>query len=211
MKVALKERRKESEAERLKRKVRVLEATIAHLEKNLIHDPLTGLKTRAFFEQEARVYIDIVERGAAGKGSRRKQWFAFKNVSLIFFDIDHFKKVNDKLGHGVGDTVLKAVADTIKLSLREGDTAARWGGEEIVVTLVGATERNAFDKAEDIRRQVENIKFSKLPKLSVTISAGVATVESGQNFESIMKRVDGALYKAKQTGRNKIVKYSELA
>ncbi len=210
MKVALKERRKESEAERLKRRVKMLEATIAHLEKNLIHDPLTGLKTRAFFENEARVYLDVITNRESAKSSRRKQWFTFRNVSFIFIDLDHFKKINDKFGHAVGDQVLKAVANTIKLSLREEDTAARWGGEEIAITLVGATEKNAFDKAEDIRRQVENIKFAKISKLSITISAGVASAESSKSLEDIMKRVDKALYKAKKNGRNQIVKYSEL-
>jgi diguanylate cyclase (GGDEF)-like protein len=141
--------------------------------------------------------------------SRRKQWFGFKNVSFIFLDIDHFKRVNDTHGHPAGDEVLKAVAETIKLSVREGDTAARWGGEEIAVTLVGATERDAFHKAEDIRKQVEGIRFGKIPGLAVTVSAGVASAEAGKTFEEILKRADEALYKAKQTGRNKVVAYSE--
>jgi diguanylate cyclase (GGDEF)-like protein len=210
MKLAPKQKPKVTEAEKLKKQIKLLEAELLRLEKNLIHDPLTGLKTRAFFEQEARIYVDVVAQASSDRGSRRKQWYAFKNVSFVFLDIDHFKKVNDKFGHDVGDEVLKAVAETIKLSLRDGDTAARWGGEELVASLVGATERNAFDKAEDIRRQVEDLKFKGVSKLKVTVSAGVATVESGQTFETIMKRVDKALYKAKLSGRNKIVKYSEL-
>ncbi len=190
----------------LEKRIKELEETILELEKDLIHDPLTGLKTRAFFEEEARVYFDIAVN--AGEQNRRRKWFGFKNVSFIFFDVDHFKKINDTYGHDKGDVVLKAVAETIKLSVREGDTAARWGGEEIAVTLVGATERDAFNKAEDIRRQVEGIQFAKTPGLSVTISAGVASAEAGRTFEEILKRADDCLYKAKKGGRNRVITFS---
>jgi diguanylate cyclase (GGDEF)-like protein len=193
----------------LHRKIAELEATVQTLEKDLIHDNLTGLKTRGFFEEEARMYFDIAVN-AKGRGARRTKWFGFTNISFIFFDIDFFKKVNDTLGHDAGDEVLRAVAETIKVSVREGDTAARWGGEEIVVALVGATERDAKNKAEDIRRQIEDIIFGKFPDLHVTISAGVAAAESGSTFEDILKRADKALYKAKETGRNRVVGYSEI-
>lgn len=193
----------------LHKKIAELEATVHLLEKDLIHDNLTGLKTRGFFEEEAKVYFDIAVN-AKDRGARRTKWFGFTNVSFIFFDIDYFKKVNDTLGHDAGDEVLKAVAETIKMSVREGDTAARWGGEEIAVTLVGATERDAKNKAEDIRRQIEDIIFGKYSDLHITISAGVASAESGSTFEDILKRADKALYRAKETGRNKVVGYSEL-
>lgn len=198
----------DSEKEELLRRIQELENEVTDLTKNLIFDRLTGLKTRAFFEEEARVYFDIAVNSSTDHGARRKQWFGFKNVSFIFFDIDHFKKVNDTYGHAAGDDILIAVADTIRTSVRDGDTAARWGGEEIAVTLVGATEKDAVNKAEDIRRQVENIKFGKYPDLRVTISAGVASAETGSTFEAILDRADKALYKAKQAGRNRVVAYS---
>ena len=197
--------------EELKKKVTELEATVVELEKDLIHDKLTGLKTRAFFEEEARVYFDIAVNTNTARGTRRQKWFGFTNVSFIFFDLDHFKAVNDTLGHEAGDEVLKAVAETIRISIREGDTAARWGGEEIAVTLVGATEKDALNKAEDIRRQVEGIKFGKYSDLKITISGGVASAESGALFEDILKRADKTLYKAKESGRNKVIAYSGLA
>jgi diguanylate cyclase (GGDEF)-like protein len=186
-----------------------LETQVEILKKDLIHDKLTGLKTRNFFEQEAKVYFDIAVN-AEDRGSRRKEWFGFRNVSFIFFDIDNFKNVNDTYGHDVGDEVLKAVAETIRTSVREGDTAARWGGEELSVTLVGATEKDAWNKAEDIRRQVENIKFGKYPELKVTISGGVASAVAGVTFEDTLKKADKALYKAKESGRNKIIAYTEI-
>lgn len=193
----------------LRKRIAELEEEVTLLAQDLIHDKLTGLKTRRFFEDEARIYFDIAVN-SDDRGARRRQWFGFKNVSFIFFDVDHFKNVNDTYGHDAGDVALKAVAETIKTSVREGDTAARWGGEEIAVTLVGATERDAWSKAEDIRRQIENIKFGKYPELKLTISAGIGSAVAGVTFEETLKKADKALYHAKETGRNKIVSYSEI-
>ncbi|MBX4195601.1 GGDEF domain-containing protein [Candidatus Parcubacteria bacterium] len=195
----------------LKRKIAELEKTVESLEKDLIHDKLTGLKTRAFFEEEARIYFDVAMNAAMEHGPRRRQWFGFTHISFIFFDIDHFKKINDTLGHPAGDEVLQSIAESIKTSVRDGDTAARWGGEEIAVTLVGATERDAFHKAEDIRRQVENTRFGKFPDLKITISAGVASASPGGTFEKTLENADKALYAAKNTGRNRVVTYSEIS
>jgi diguanylate cyclase (GGDEF)-like protein len=189
-------------------RIKELENEITELTKNLIYDNLTGLKTRAFFEEEARIYFDIAVSSVTHHATRRKQWFGFKNISFIFLDIDHFKSINDTYGHSAGDEVLKAVAETVITSVRDGDTAARWGGEEIAVTLVGATEKDAMHKAEDIRRQVESIVFGKYPDLNVTVSAGVASAERGSTFEEVLERADKALYKAKQAGRNRVVSYS---
>jgi diguanylate cyclase (GGDEF)-like protein len=197
-----------TDREELLERIKELENEITELTKNLIYDNLTGLKTRAFFEEEARIYFDIAVSSVTHHATRRKQWFGFKNISFIFLDIDHFKSINDTYGHAVGDEVLKAVSETVITSVRDGDTAARWGGEEIAVTLVGATEKDAMHKAEDIRRQVENIVFGKYPDLNVTVSAGVASAERGSTFEEVLERADKALYKAKQAGRNRVVSYS---
>src|SRR3989344_1520138 len=107
------------------RRIVELEGQVHELERDLIHDQLTGLKTRAFFEDEINVYLEVITHNKQGK---RKEWFGFKNISLIFFDIDHFKKVNDTYGHDMGDVVLRRVAETIRLNLRTGDTRARRGG-----------------------------------------------------------------------------------
>jgi diguanylate cyclase (GGDEF)-like protein len=194
----------------LKKRVALLEETIKLLEKDLMHDKLTGLKTRAFFEEEARVYFDVAKNVSIDHSSRRRQWFGFTHISFIFFDIDNFKIVNDSLGHLAGDEVLQSVAETIRTSVRDGDTAARWGGEEIALFLVGATERDAFHKAEEIRRQVENTRFGKFPDLRVTISGGVASANAGSTFEETLDRADQALYQAKRSGRNRVVAYSEM-
>jgi diguanylate cyclase (GGDEF)-like protein len=191
----------------LLKRIAFLESEITSLEKDLIHDGLTSLKTRAFFEEETKVYLELVRNVNAGK---RRQWFGFKNISILFFDIDHFKSVNDTYGHDAGDEVLKIVAHTIKHTLRQGDTAARWGGEEMVASLLGAVESDAVDKAEKILEEIRNIKFENFPDLKVTASIGVATAESSLSFEDLIKRADGSMYEAKQTGRNKVIAYSQV-
>ncbi len=194
------------EKEELEKRVAELEAEVLRLEKDLIHDYLTGLKTRKFFEEEAEMYLDAVSRS---EDSRRRQWFGFRNVSVIIFDTDYFKKVNDTYGHLVGDEVLKVVSETIEKSLREGDTASRWGGEEIAVLLLGANENDAIAKANEIREEISELKFS-VSDLQITTSAGVASSEKGITLTELIDRADKALYKAKESGRNKVVGYSQI-
>lgn len=192
----------------LKSKIEELEQIIRVLKTDLIHDALTGLKTRKFFNEEAKkfyesaVYTPLVAR---------REWFGIKNMSFIFFDIDHFKKINDTFGHSAGDGVLKAVARAIEDGVRKGDIAARWGGEEIVVALMGAREDDATKKAEAIRKSIERLSFNSLPDINVTISAGVAAAEINLPFEEALDRADRALYVAKNSGRNQVVKFSEIA
>jgi diguanylate cyclase (GGDEF)-like protein len=186
------------------KRIAELEKLVHNLEKDIIHDPLTRLKTRAFFEEELGVYLQIVNDNKRGQ---RKEWFGFKNVSVIFFDIDYFKKVNDTYGHAVGDAVLSKVAETIQESLRTGDTVARWGGEEVVASLLGADEKDAVAKANEIREKVSILAFPESPDLSLTISAGVASSEKDVPLPELIKRADQALYKAKESGRNKVMVY----
>lgn len=188
--------------EELLKRIADLESQVQNLEKDLVHDSLTGLKTRAFFEEEAKVYLDMIKSMEAGK---RRQWFGFKYISFLFLDIDYFKNINDTYGHPIGDLVLREVAAIIKNCVRIGDTVARWGGEEIVISLLGANLNDAQDKAEDIRRAIEDLKFPAISDLKVTASIGVVSSEnSSHNFEELIKSADSALYIAKQSGRNKL-------
>jgi diguanylate cyclase (GGDEF)-like protein len=189
-------------------RINELEAQVHELEKDLIHDSLTGLKTRGFFEEESKIYLDMVRNISAGK---RKEWFGFKNISFLFIDIDHFKQINDKYGHDAGDIVLKQVADTIGKSMREGDTVARWGGEEIVTSLLGANENDAKSKAENIRKEVTKLKFERFPELAVTISVGVVSSAPKVDFEELLRRADQAMYFSKQNGRDRVTTYSAMA
>ena len=207
------ERKAKIEKENLAKRVEELENLVYELETNLIYDPLTGLKTRAFFEEEVSTFLEVIQAQSAsnqGGGPQRKERFGFRNLSIIFFDIDHFKKVNDTYGHDVGDKVLVRVSETIQASLRTGDTVARWGGEEIVASLLGANEEDAALKAEEIRDNIEKLSFPEIPNFSITISSGVASSERELTLEDLVKRADEALYKAKGSGRNKVVAYSQL-
>jgi len=193
---------KELTKEELEEKVAELEQKIRVLEEDLIHDSLTGLKTRKYFTEEASKYYDSITDEYTYK---RREWFGLKHIGIIFFDIDHFKNINDTHGHAVGDAVLKAVAKTIESGVRHGDIAARWGGEEMVVALLGMDEKGAVKKAESIRKNIQEMSFNNLPDIHVTISAGVAVFEAGIPFDEVMQRADKALYEAKETGRNKVV------
>ncbi len=191
----------------LQKKIESLEKQVHELEKDLIHDNLTSLKTRSFFEEELNTYLSAIANVDLGK---RREWFGFKNLSVLFFDIDHFKQINDTYGHAMGDTVLRDVAKTISEDLREGDTVARWGGEEVVACLLGADETDAKRKAESIRKKIEKLIFDSNPDLKVTISIGVSSNFPKARAEDLVKNADLALYKAKRTGRNKVVAFSEL-
>jgi len=193
--------------EELLRKIAELENKIRELSQDLIHDPLTGLYTRKFLENELHQYLTIISHVNSEK---RRQWFGFEHISILFFDVDNFKAINDTYGHLAGDIVLKDVADVIRESVREGDTAARWGGEEVVVMLLGAAGEDAREKAENIRRNVENLSFDFAPELKVTVSGGISEVLPKMTQEEIIKQADTAMYRAKEAGRNKVVAYSEL-
>lgn len=184
----------------LEKRIRELEWQVTQLTHDLIHDPLTGLKTRLYFEEQIGSYTKLLLRGGEN---------GLDNLSIIFFDIDRFKKVNDAHGHAAGDMVLQKVSDAIRSKLRGTDTVARWGGEEIVAALLNATEADAAIKAEEIRSEVERLIFPNLEDLKVTISAGVAQFGKGE-IKELVRCADQALYAAKNSGRNQVVQYSML-
>lgn len=127
--------------------------------------------------------------------------------SLIMFDIDHFKKVNDTYGHDVGDFILYELCRVVENRLRGDDIFGRVGGEEFMILLPSTPVINATLIANRIKNDVENHDFKKVPK--VTISLGVIESSEVTNSEQILKNVDIALYKAKNAGRNKVVVYEE--
>ncbi|HRH27088.1 MAG TPA: GGDEF domain-containing protein [Parcubacteria group bacterium] len=187
--------------------IKELEGKVHDLEDRLNHDKLTSLKNRGYFEEKSKKYLDNTEKI---KADGRREWMGFSDISFLFFDIDHFKKINDTYGHNVGDEVLKQVADTLKKNLRLGDIVARWGGEEFVAILLGAHENEAKKKADEIRQKVEVMTFENPKDLKITISIGVAEFEQGRSFEDLVKHADEALYFSKQNGRNKVTTYSEI-
>ena len=129
-------------------------------------------------------------------------------LALVMADIDHFKRLNDTFGHATGDIVLKAVARRLSDTLRPTDFLVRYGGEEFVALLPGATADTARIAAERVRRAIEREEYlgtdATVP-LRVTISLGVAILQAGDNLDRLIERADVALYQAKAAGRNQVV------
>jgi diguanylate cyclase (GGDEF)-like protein len=156
-------------------------------------DALSGLVNRRGFEQEVTGQIEMA--------LARKV-----PLSLIVCDIDHFKRINDTFGHDVGDQIIRGFAKIIESSCRRTDLVARIGGEEFCIMLPVATKEMALLVANSARETFHNNKFRSLPKGEFcSASFGVAQIEVGDTYETLFKRADSALYKAKQTGRNKSV------
>jgi diguanylate cyclase (GGDEF)-like protein len=126
---------------------------------------------------------------------------SLKKYSLLIIDIDHFKKINDTYGHDIGDEILKEIANVVRKVIRKSDIFCRWGGEEFVIILPDTNIKDAKKVAEKIRNIIAHSEFTK--GLKVTVSIGVS--EKIEDFETTFKQADINLYKAKQSGRNRVV------
>lgn len=127
-------------------------------------------------------------------------------VSMVIIDIDHFKHINDSLGHDSGDQVLKQVTELLKSYTRQSDQIARWGGEEFILVLPDTNLDDAYRIAEEMRALVATVNFDQFPGLHVTISLGVGASDGKIPFHQLFRHVDIALYQAKAQGRNRAVK-----
>ena len=174
----------------------------AEILKHATLDALTGFYNRRQLDERIKQEVS---------SARRQK----HDLCAIMTDIDFFKSVNDTYGHSVGDIVLKTVSKVIKSQLRDYDIAGRYGGEEFVILLPNTKQEEAKMVAERLRSAVENkkIDISKLvpekENINVTISLGVAQYKSGDYEKILTQNADKALYKAKETGRNKVVIYDE--
>jgi diguanylate cyclase (GGDEF)-like protein len=177
-------------------RVRSLTREVTRTHQRAITDALTRLYNHGFFRQ--RLEIEIERARETGD-----------QVSLVLFDIDHFKKYNDTYGHEEGNEVLIAVAGIMKGIGRRGDIIARYGGEEFVALLYGASCDEARTFAETVRRAVEEHRFASGPGRAprqVTISGGCATFPRPAGSEDeLIKIADEKLYQAKAQGRNRVV------
>lgn len=157
-------------------------------------DALTGLATRRHLLELA-----VREQARAQRSGRP--------LALIFFDLDHFKLVNDRFGHETGDRVLRQIGDVLRRELREADLAARWGGEEFCVMLPEAEPHAAVEVAERLRNAVERMSVAAPDGslLPVTASFGVAMSRCDErDFQRVVDAADHAMYQAKQMGRNRV-------
>ena len=161
-------------------------------------DPLTGAKNRrSFWDDAPRLANEAVKRS--------------KPISLLMIDADHFKRVNDELGHDAGDAVLVRLCQIISLQMRESDIFCRWGGEEFVALLIEANREESLTLAHRIIDAVRSAEI-QLPgekRLQVTVSIGVSSTEGG-DIDTLLRAADYAMYQAKNGGRNTIRWANEL-
>jgi diguanylate cyclase (GGDEF)-like protein len=188
-----------------------LEKELKRLRQLVYCDELTGLYNRRGFNEES----ERIFKGTSAVWKRKHQRNQEVDVALsvIFFDADNFKMINDVYGHDVGDAVLKKIAELLKKHLRTSDIVARWGGEEFVVALFGAPAQDAPSVAERIRKDIETTKLPKetKKKLKVTVSVGIATYNGEDSLLDLINHADEAMYRAKAAGKNKVVIYDRLA
>lgn len=155
----------------------------------VIHDPLTGAKNRRHFQHELK--------------SAHSLWVRHKRIStLILLDVDHFKRVNDDLGHGAGDVALQGLVKVVQDRIRGVDTVFRYGGEEFAVLLPETSASRATVLANDLRARVEDTEIVAGRK--ITVSIGVCDVSVADSADDWVKKVDEALYRAKSAGRNRV-------
>lgn len=159
-----------------------------------IRDALTGLYNRRYLEETLSR-----EQGRAEREGH--------SIGLLLLDLDHFKSMNDKHGHSAGDQVLKRVGELLRAQVRGSDIACRYGGEEMLVVLLGATLEQAKRRAEGLRRAISGLAIEHGGQLlpTVTASLGVAVFpEHGNNWEDVLAKADEALYRAKASGRDRV-------
>ena len=173
----------------LKKEIARREVLENELEKLATIDKLTSIYNRYKTDLSLDEQIEIAKRYN-------------RPLSIIFFDIDFFKNINDVYGHKIGDEVLKELAEFVSNLLRKSDIFGRWGGEEFLIILPETPKKEAIKLAEKLRNYIQNHKFGKIDKL--TCSFGVTTLKAGDTSETIISRVDQKLYKAKQNGRNRV-------
>jgi len=159
------------------------------VERLMLIDPLTGVANR-------RLLIARIDEEVAR--AHRYQ----RPLTLVFFDADHFKRINDSFGHVVGDKVLVLVAEMLRAGVRECDLLGRYGGEEFVVLLIETGLEAALKLAERMRTAIGGHELAEVPG-GITVSAGLAELRQGESAETLLMRSDRALYQAKESGRNR--------
>jgi diguanylate cyclase (GGDEF)-like protein len=170
------------------------------LHSQAIRDPLTGLFNRRYLEETLERELGRVKRAGAP-------------LAVIMLDLDHFKQYNDTFGHSAGDELLSALGILLKNQIREEDIACRYGGEEFLLILPGASISIALERAEILRHAVKEMHQHHQGLKPTTLSLGVAVYpDHGDTGLQLIQSVDAALYRAKQAGRDRVMaaEYAEL-
>ena len=183
---ALTEKLQQTEAE-----AETLRSELAAAHQQAVRDPLTGMANRLAYEERLQAELARFARNGTP-------------FCLMVWDVDHFKQVNDTWGHEAGDRVLKILAETLAARLRGVDLVARYGGEEFVVILADTTLEHAMETAEELRGTIATLDFHYRDQpVPITASCGLTQCGEGDDGESLFRRADAALYRAKQAGRNR--------
>jgi len=170
-----------------------LQAAVDKIQDIALRDELTGVYNRRYLIEALRQEKARAERTDA-------------RLAVCLFDVDNFKQVNDQFGHAAGDSVLRVFASVGLQGLRGGDVFGRFGGEEFLLLLPQTTVEGAVASAERIRTRIEQIVFPELPEdTRVTVTVGVAFMETGEDISQVLRRADQALYRGKAAGRNRVV------
>jgi diguanylate cyclase len=179
-----------------KEEISNLQQSLEAIRAESLTDPLTGLGNRKYFDRS----IETAVSNALASG---------EPLSLLMFDIDHFKSFNDSYGHLTGDQVLRLVGMSLKQTIKGQDITARYGGEEFAVVLPNTALRQALTVADHIRRAVmaKELKKKSTGEIlgRVTISVGVSMLKPGDDTDSLIERADACLYAAKRNGRNRVI------
>jgi len=179
-----------------KNEISNLQQSLEAIRAESLTDPLTGLGNRKYFDR----MIEMAVQNALANN---------EPLSLLMFDIDHFKSFNDSYGHLTGDQVLRLVGMSLKQTIKGQDITARYGGEEFAVVLPNTALRQALTVADHIRRAVmaKELKKKSTGEIlgRVTISIGVSMLKPGDDTDALIERADGCLYAAKRNGRNRVI------
>nr|MBC8237758.1 GGDEF domain-containing protein [Candidatus Sulfurimonas ponti] len=163
-----------------------------NLENLANYDMLTMLPNRRNFKDKFEHFLLLSKRNKQA-------------LSLLYMDLDNFKKINDNFGHKTGDEILKSFADILQENVRKTDIYARWGGEEFLLAFVDTPIEEAVHIANKIRKTVENsVRMQELIHRSCTISAGLTQCNDEDTIDSVITRADKAMYNAKEGGKNKV-------
>jgi diguanylate cyclase len=179
-----------------KSEINNLQQSLEAIRTESLTDPLTGLGNRKYFDR----MIESSVQTARANG---------EPLSLLMFDIDHFKSFNDSYGHLTGDQVLRLVGMSLKQTIKGQDITARYGGEEFAVVLPNTAMRQALTVADHIRRAVmaKELKKKSTGEIRgrVTISVGVSMLKPNDDTDALIERADACLYAAKRNGRNRVI------
>jgi diguanylate cyclase (GGDEF)-like protein len=182
-----------NEIKAMEQRIKELEAELEQVKEDSKNDFLTKLYNRRALDEQFTL-----------KEAEFKRYNI--DYTVVMFDLDHFKAINDTYGHDAGDIVLSAFAKILKKEAREVDIVGRFGGEEFMVILTQTSTDGAKIFANKVRQSVEKTKFIyKDIRIDVTVSAGISQRSNNFNLDSLIKSADNALYEAKKSGRNRVV------